>query len=346
MEQLLTIDVHESKAQLLMTEQIDNHNAADLHAFYQATLRLSASLELSDVLDGLIKSIFELVDEVTSIRVFILADKILTYGTAWWSDSPSGIVKAQTRPDETIHRAAGTAQTISVSSGKSGTRTPVISTAVPMKFEGDVIGVFAFTRPGEGGLPENLQKAIQLLADQAALAVKNALLFQRVSQQAYTDSLTGLPNRRAFDMRLDDETRRSGRYQHQFSLIMFDVDGFKMINDRHGHPFGDLFLQHVIGCLRNQLRETDFFARFGGDEFAIILPETDYETASSLSRRLESVVENCSIELPGGGRQPISISVGLATYPRHAISATALMVAADQALYRAKRLEDAYLDTT
>lgn len=327
-----------------MAERFTDHHPMDLHALLQSALRLNASLDLSDVLDGLAESIFELVDGVTSVRVFLMVDKTLTLGTAWWSGSPSGMVKAHTRPDQLIFRAAETAQMVSASSGKSGMHAATTSTAVPLKIEHEVVGVFAFTYPGENGLSDSLKKLIYLLADQAALAVNNALVHQRVSQQAYTDSLTGLPNRRAFDMRLDDETRRSSRYQHDFSLIMFDVDGFKTINDRYGHPFGDLALQHVIACLHKQLRETDFIARFGGDEFAIILPETDYETASSLSGRLESIVESCSIELPDGGRRHISISIGLASYPRHAISASALMIAADQALYRAKRLEDAFLD--
>jgi diguanylate cyclase (GGDEF)-like protein len=319
-----------------MTERLVNYRASDLQALYQSSLRLNASLALPDVLDELVRAVLDIVNGLTSIRVFIRVEEILTCGTAWWSGSPSSVMKAHSRPDELVYRAANTAQMVSILAGKSGARAAFTSTAVPLMVETNVIGVLAFTHPGEQELPDNRQNVIRLLADQAALAVNNALLFQRISRQAYTDSLTGLPNRRAFDMRLDDETRRSSRYQHTFSLIMFDVDSFKAINDRYGHPFGDRFLQIVIGCIRKQLRETDFFARFGGDEFAIILPETDYETAYNLSRRLESVTEDCVIELSDGDRQHVSISIGLASYPRHAISASALMLAADQALYRAK----------
>ncbi len=161
-----------------------------------------------------------------------------------------------------------------------------------------------------------------------------------MSQQAYTDALTGLPNRRALDWRLEEETRRSSRYHHCFTLAMLDVNNFKEINDFHGHPAGDLVLQHVIGCLRSNLRETDFFARYGGDEFAIILPETDFPLAQSLMQRLVTVAQDCPVDLPGGISQTISISIGLAAYPEHAISAPALLTVADQALYKMKQEKD------
>lgn len=329
-----------------MSERFAADQASGVEVLYQAFLHLHASLALPVVLEALVRAANLLIADLTSIRIFVSVEDRLTFGTAWWSSSPPSTGKAPSRVDELVHRAANTGQMVSGSVRKSGAGASMMSTAVPLKVDERVVGVLAYARPGEPKLPKSTCHAIQLLAGQAALAINNALLFEKVSQQAHTDSLTGLPNRRAFDMRLEEETRRSSRYQHTFSLIMFDVDGFKEINDVYGHPVGDQFLQHVIGCLRAQLRETDFFARFGGDEFAIILPETDVQIAYRLARRLEEVAEECAIQLPDGARRAISISVGLAAYPAHAISASALIVVADQALYRAKKMEDVFLDNS
>jgi diguanylate cyclase (GGDEF)-like protein len=206
-----------------------------------------------------------------------------------------------------------------------------------MNLAGSSLGVIVIHRAGYPELPAATLDRLQWVANQAARAIENARLFAKVSQQAYTDALTGLPNRRALDWRLEEETRRSSRYQHHFTLAMLDVNNFKEINDDHGHPAGDLVLQYVVGCLRSNLRETDFFARYGGDEFAIILPETDPLLAQSLMHRLIAAARDCPVELPGGVSQKISISIGLAAYPEHAISASALLMVADQALYKAKR---------
>ncbi len=317
-----------------------------LEVLYEASLNLNSSLELQVVLDALIQAIRDIVGDLTSIRVFVQEEGRLTYGTAWWPGSTLGMAGIQSRPDELVHRAANTAQIVSAVTRKYGEGAAVISTAVPMMDDTRLVGVFAFNRPGDVGLSKSHQNVVERLADQAALAVKNALLFQHMSQQAYTDSLTGLPNRRAFDMRLEEETLRSSRYKHVFSLVMLDVDDFKEFNDTYGHPVGDRILQHVTGCLQMQLRETDFFARLGGDEFAIILPETEFAIANHLVLRLQSVVESCEIELPDGSMQKITISIGLAAYPQQAISASALMIAADEALYRSKRYEDVYLDNS
>lgn len=322
---------------LAMSDTLKNR-IAGLETLYQASLRLNASLAIQDVLDILVETTQDLVENLTSVRVFIREGDILAFGTAWWSSSQRSRTKAKSRPDELVYRAASTVQMVTRRGRNSASGASITSNALALLIDSEVIGVLAFTRNRDRELSTSTQDTLRLLADQAALAIKNARRFEEMSKQAYTDSLTGLPNRRALDMRLEDETRRSSRYRHSFTLAMFDVDGFKEINDTYGHPIGDRVLQHVIGCMREQLRETDFFARYGGDEFAIILPETDYQIATCLSSRLETVVKDCEIDLPGGDQLSVEISVGLASYPQHAISASALMIAADQALYQAKKL--------
>jgi diguanylate cyclase (GGDEF)-like protein len=173
-----------------------------------------------------------------------------------------------------------------------------------------------------------------LFASRAGAALHNAQLHALVIQEARTDSLTGLPNRRALDERIEDEIRRAARYQHPFTLFMMDLDGFKYINDTYGHPAGDIVLREVAGNLRFAVRETDFVARYGGDEFAIILPETDLTTASTVADKVCQAVAKIKIDLPN--LIQASISLGIAGFPDDARDADTLLKIADRALYRAK----------
>jgi diguanylate cyclase (GGDEF)-like protein len=300
----------------------------------QACSCLHASLELPDVLDALIQLTCDLLGSSVSVQIFIREQDTLRLEKDFWLGAQPGR-RAPSRPSELAYRAAQTGSITVRQDKRSSTIAQAI--AVPMNLAGSSLGVIVIHRAGYPELPAATLDRLQWVANQAARAIENARLFAKVSQQAYTDALTGLPNRRALDWRLEEETRRSSRYQHHFTLAMLDVNNFKEINDDHGHPAGDLVLQYVIGCLRSNLRETDFFARYGGDEFAIILPETDFHLAQSLMHRLIAAAQDCPVVLPGGGSQTISISIGLATYPEHAISASALLMVADQALYKAKR---------
>ena len=308
--------------------------ASAVEDMLQACSCLHASLELPDVLDALIQLTSDLLDALISVRIFIREQDVLRLEKEFRPGAPPGR-GAHSRPSELAYRAAQTGSITVRQDKRSNAIAQAI--AVPMNLSGRSVGVVVIHRTGYPELPVTTLDRLQWVANQAARAVENARLFAKVSQQAYTDALTGLPNRRALDWRLEEETRRSSRYHHRFTLAMLDVNNFKEINDFHGHPAGDLVLQHVIGCLRSNLRETDFLARYGGDEFAIILPETDLPLAQSLMQRLITVAQDCQVDLPGGISQTISISIGLAAYPEHAISAPALLTVADQALYRMKR---------
>ena len=206
---------------------------------------------------------------------------------------------------------------------------------MPLQAGEQVVGVLTLHLDQPTPWPPSDQQALNVLASQAALAIENARLNALAQQQALTDGLTELPNRRALDRRLEEELRRSSRYQHAFTLVMVDLNGFKLINDTYGHPAGDEALRVVAACLRRHLRDTDFIARYGGDEFAILLPETERETAQEMVVRLAERVAVCRLNLPDDRR--VTLSVGLALYPQDAITAPALLMAADQALYRAKR---------
>jgi diguanylate cyclase (GGDEF)-like protein len=169
------------------------------------------------------------------------------------------------------------------------------------------------------------------------LARALAGLYTRVAQEALTDPLTGLWNRRRLSEILPIEVDRALRFQHQLSLLIFDVDDFKAINDREGHPQGDTVLQTVADVLREKTRSIDLAARFGGDEMALILIETDFEGAVVLAERLRSGVRETEVPTRDGQSMQVTISVGVASLPDSAVDVEGLVDAADNALLRAKR---------
>jgi diguanylate cyclase (GGDEF)-like protein len=153
-----------------------------------------------------------------------------------------------------------------------------------------------------------------------------------------TDSLTGLPNRRLFVQRVQEEARRAVRYQVPVSLLLIDLDDFKHINDTHGHAVGDAVLRAVGECLRVTCRDTELAVRCGGDEFAVLAPETCAEDAFELARRVHAQLEKaCAEPLGDAGLLSVSVSIGIADMRRAAhTTREALFEAADRALYVAK----------
>ncbi len=183
-------------------------------------------------------------------------------------------------------------------------------------------------------LPEEVL-ILRLLASHLGVALENARLFQRLETEATTDPLTGLPNRRAFEQALAQEMARSRRYRRTFSLLMVDLDGFKTINDTYGHPVGDRVLTQMAAVFHRTLRTTDFVARYGGDEFIVLLPETGAHQARWVAEKLRRAVEEHAwIALPQGIR--LSLSVGVATFPDDGEEAEELLTLADQRLYATK----------
>jgi diguanylate cyclase (GGDEF)-like protein len=176
------------------------------------------------------------------------------------------------------------------------------------------------------------------LAAQASVSLDNASLHETVQAQAVTDPLTGLSNRREFDTALEAEIGRSRRFGSEVGLVMMDLDGFKSINDLYGHQEGDRVLVDVANLLRRLTRDVDRLARFGGDEIAIILPQTDLGGAELLAERVRAGVEGLAIH-PAGAGAPLTVtgSFGAAAIPETASDLHGLVGSADAALYRAKR---------
>jgi diguanylate cyclase (GGDEF)-like protein/putative nucleotidyltransferase with HDIG domain len=175
-----------------------------------------------------------------------------------------------------------------------------------------------------------------LLATQAATALENARRHERALEQASEDSLTGLLNHRAFQQRLEGEIARARRGGHALSLVMVDLDSFGEVNNTWGHQAGDAMLEAVAAALGQGARAADVVARYGGDEFAVILIETDSAEAAVVAERLRGAIADAA---PGGGRAHLRAtgSVGVATLRRHGVAREELVNAADNASYAAKR---------
>jgi two-component system cell cycle response regulator len=169
------------------------------------------------------------------------------------------------------------------------------------------------------------------------MSIDNAQLYERALQLAFTDSLTGLYNRRYLLEEFDREFARANRNESSLSLVMIDLDDLKTINDQFGHNEGDIALRELARILRLNTRASDLAARWGGDEFVLLAPDTDSKRAYIIGERIRSQVER-SRPMVSDQQISIKVSVGIASYPAHASSVTELIKRADQAMYNAKGL--------
>ncbi|HXH38492.1 MAG TPA: GGDEF domain-containing protein [Thermoanaerobaculia bacterium] len=184
---------------------------------------------------------------------------------------------------------------------------------------------------------ERDQQIVEIFAAQVSLLLGQLSAREQIQGLADTDELTGIANKRFFRRQLPQEMERARVYSVPLSLLMFDVDDFKEINDNFGHTVGDVVLSELCGAVRDTLRPPDLIARFGGDEFAIILPHTDLSGACAVADRILQEVRMLTIPADDEGTICCSISLGIADYQRHDTTAGELIRRADERLYEAKR---------
>ncbi len=175
---------------------------------------------------------------------------------------------------------------------------------------------------------------LEAVADICAAAIQNARFFEGARQLAYLDGLTGTFNRRFFEMRIAEELERARRYASTLSVIMLDIDHFKRLNDEFGHLLGDEVLRQVSKLFHHHLRKSDVVCRYGGEEFALLLPQTSGADALDAAEKLRKAVE--AFPFPGVPR-PVCISAGLASYPQFGTTRDEIVASADAALYQAKQ---------
>ncbi len=172
-------------------------------------------------------------------------------------------------------------------------------------------------------------RAKDLIQQMQEMMGELAASYEEVWNLAITDEQTGLANRRLFEQRLQEEIQRAERYNRGLTLVMLDIDDFKRYNDTHGHLAGDRMLAQIASVLKENVRAIDLAARYGGEEFTLILPETDQNGAFIIMERVRQLVESSPAV-------DVTVSAGIATYPRDGVTREELILSADKALYQAK----------
>ncbi|MBI5945692.1 MAG: GAF domain-containing protein [Chloroflexi bacterium] len=211
---------------------------------------------------------------------------------------------------------------------------------VPLLNEDTVLGVLNIESDSHRKLTDRDVELLTAIAGPVSMAIENANLHAKVTSLALTDGMTGLINRRAFDQVFETEVSRAIRYDHPLSLIIIDMDSFKIYNDTFGHPAGDERIKAIAGILLANVRDPDVAARYGGEEFAVILPHTTKVGAVMLAERLRESAEAQSPTPPAPGKpySGYTISLGVATFPEDGTTAGELLLSADNAELTAKRL--------
>jgi diguanylate cyclase (GGDEF)-like protein len=207
---------------------------------------------------------------------------------------------------------------------------------LPLNSRGRSIGVLALGTGRSTYYDDGTLARMQLLADSIALAFENVRLFQKTRELSITDEVTPLYNFRYFHQILDRELKLVDRYGSVLSLVFLDLDRFKPINDKYGHLRGSRTLREVGFLIRAAVRETDYPARYGGDEFVVISPQTDRAAAGMMAEKLRRLIEGHTFLQEEGINARLGVSLGLATYPTEASSKEALIRLADKRMYEDK----------
>jgi diguanylate cyclase (GGDEF)-like protein len=324
---------------MLLKQQAD-----ELDALKKLSLNLTSSLDLRTVLDAVVTEAMRLVKNARTAHIFMYVEEKLDFGAALDSNGVRNKPMATPRKEGLTYSVARGGETVVV---ENMTEHPLFKDTnwewegsiigIPLKIKNTVVGVMNLSRSSVGGFSRSELRLLGLLADQAAVAISNASLHLLVSKQAYSDTLTSLPNRRALDERLEQEVLSARRTGFPFAVVMMDLDGFKAINDSYGHVFGDQVLRSLFNYLATGLRSSDFLARYGGDELTLILSQTDLPPARLVTEKVLEKLQHFKFPVEGGPEMNLGLSGGIALYPVHAINGPDLLRAADEALYRAKK---------
>ncbi len=208
---------------------------------------------------------------------------------------------------------------------------------VPVQFQDQLIGVMQLVNgPDDVTFNKDDLALLSAIADYIAIGISNARNFSKVRELVITDDLTGLYNARYFDELLDIEISRAQRFSVGLSLVFIDLDFFKLVNDKHGHLIGSRMLAEIGQLFKNRIRNVDYGARYGGDEFVLILPQTDKKGAYELVCSLRDMVRAFVLTTEDGAEVSVTASFGIASYPDDVDNKIDLIRLADNLMYQVK----------
>jgi diguanylate cyclase (GGDEF)-like protein len=324
-----------------------NQRAHQLEGLRRASLTVTSSLELNDVFKAVLENAMNLSPDAMDAHMFLYEDDRLVFAKALWADGTTETEYIEPRQDGLTYRIARGGEMVVVENvldhelfpnpaqwGDEDWSGAIIG--IPLKIGAQVVGVMNIAYQIPRIFESDELSTLGLLADQAAIAIDNARLHRLVRQQSLTDPLTGAYNRRAFNKHLNDLLEYAAEHNGTFTMMMVDLNHFKQVNDTYGHSAGDDALIKVTESLESVIRGRDFLARYGGDEFAILLPETDLKTAQKIGERLEIALYEKVVTVEGNTPLNLSLTVGIAEYPTHGLTFDEIVSYADNAMYTNK----------
>jgi diguanylate cyclase (GGDEF)-like protein len=342
----------ESEVHMLAANLVSSHamlsllkqQADELDALRTLSINLTSILDLPTVLNAVVREAMRLVNNTRAAHIFLYVNGKLEFGASLDNNGNRNKLLSEPRVNGLTNSVIQAGEIVIVEDMKNH---PIYQDAppewegsiigMPLKMGEKVVGVMNVSRDRIGGFNLSELRLLGMLADHAAVAISNASLHQVISEKAYSDTLTGLPNRRALDERLESEIKNAWRTGTKFAVIMMDLDGFKTVNDNYGHDFGDQVLKSIFNAIALGVRGSDFLARYGGDELTLILSQSDLPAAKMVTDKIQENIKNEFVNTPDKGKLSLGISGGIAVYPVHGQSASELLRAADAALYMAKK---------
>jgi len=323
-----------------------NERVLELYTLYNVSKTLSLSLQLDELFDISMKIIGETLN-VTDYNLMLLDDTTQhLYIQAVHGHADERIRKAILSVGEGVPgKVLKKGEIIQIKDMKRHKGFLYFSEEKPKKGSylgiplkrpnGSPIGVLNAHKSDPTGFSGEEARLFEAVAEHVAIAIENARAYQRTKELSHRDDLTGLYNRRYFFDRFEKEVERAKRYSRLFSLILMDLDHFKIYNDTHGHLAGDAALQSIGNVLSQNVRKVDIVARYGGEEFVVILPETDKESAAKVAEKLRQAIEELKLG-SGSTHGPLTTTIGISGFPLDATDALELLEIADKALYYGK----------
>ncbi len=325
-------------------EQIKRANR-EVYTLYELARVFSSSLNLEDTLSLFVKKIGELVPFNTCI-VYLMDDS-QEYATAAYVQGENKfvleekIVKTGEGATGYVLKKRQAVYNIKPNLDFSFSQTKLsrdysAMVSLPLIGEQKMLGAVSLYSYDLENYEEEHMRLLETVARIASDAMGMALQHAASESRALTDPMTNLPNARSLQIQFEKESARAERSGNSFQVLMLDLDGFKAVNDTFGHKAGDRLLKGLAQVMSGQLRDYDFLARYAGDEFVVILPETDSEEIQDLSERIEKAVSEFALPVDEGQFAKVGISIGAACYPNHGNTLDQVIISADKAMYAVK----------